>query len=371
MTIITPTTQVIALTASTHFPIKLTTSNYPIWKFQVHSALIGLGLDGYVNGSIAAPDQYLDTAKTQPNPCYAIWFRQDCTIISALLGSCADAVQPLISSVTTVRQAWDKLSLTYASTSRGRIISLKNALSRTTKGGRSITEYVSEMYAIYEALALAQNPILEEDLVINILNGLGPDYGELRSAIRVRNTPLPLAELQDILLEHEQKLQEADMSVQNLVPTAHYTHAPGRSFESHMHTDRRPTQTTDRRGHHARRGCGGNSHGQSRNPPSHGVVCQFCNFSGHEAKQCRTLQRFLREHHIITTSGSGAPMAHNTMVNPMTEGQQWLFDSGASHHVTSDHSNLPTYAEYGGPNEVQLGDGSGHRGGAHARGEHP
>ncbi|CAH9145261.1 unnamed protein product [Cuscuta epithymum] len=371
MSAITPTTPVISLTASNHFPIKLTTSNYPVWKCQVHSALVGLGLDGYVDGSIAAPDRYMDAAKTQPNPCYAIWYRQDRTIISALLGSCADAIQPLISSVTTAKQAWDKLSLTYASTSRGRIISLKTALSRTTKGGRSITEYIAEMYALSEALALAQSPIPEEDLVINILNGLSPDYGELRSAIRVRNTPLPLAELQDILLEHEQKLHEAGMAVQQLVPTAHFTQATGRTGDTSMQVDRRPMQINDRRGQHTRRGRGGHNSGQYRDPPSHGIVCHFCNFSGHEVKQCRKLQRFLRDHRIITSSGSGSPSVHHTAVNPMTNGQQWLFDSGASHHVTSDNSNLPNYAEYGGPDEVHLGDGSGNGSGTHARGEHP
>ncbi|CAH9075965.1 unnamed protein product [Cuscuta europaea] len=60
------------------------------------------------------------------------------------------------------------------------------------------------MYAISEPLAL----------VINILPQWPcPDYGELRSATH-------LAELQDILLEHEQKLQEAgtSSSVQILYP---------------------------------------------------------------------------------------------------------------------------------------------------------
>ncbi|CAH9129975.1 unnamed protein product [Cuscuta epithymum] len=368
---ITSTTPVVSITAATHFPIKLTTSNYPVWKCQVHSALVGLDLDGYVDGSLTVPDKFLDAAKAQPNPCYAIWYRQDRTIISALLGSCTDAIQPLISSATTAKQAWEKLSLTYASTSRGRIISLKTALSRTTKGGQSITEYMTEMYAIFEALALAQNPISEEDLVINILNGLGSDYGELRSAIRVRETPLPLQELQDILLEHEQKLQEAATSVQSLVPTAHFTQATGRQSDPTMHADRRQVQQVDRRGHHVRRGRGGNFHGQSRFPSSHGAVCRFCNFSGHEVKQCRKLQRFLRDHQILTPSSAASPAVHTTTVNSMTGGQQWLFDSGASHHVTSDNNNLPTYTDYGGPDAVHLGDGSGHGGSAHARGEHP
>ncbi|CAH9068692.1 unnamed protein product [Cuscuta europaea] len=70
--IITVTTTVVPLTATTNFPIKLTSSNFPVWKCQVHSPLVGLGLDAYVDGAVQTPDQFLDTAKTQPNPCYTI-----------------------------------------------------------------------------------------------------------------------------------------------------------------------------------------------------------------------------------------------------------------------------------------------------------
>ncbi|CAH9114541.1 unnamed protein product [Cuscuta europaea] len=207
--VITDATTVVSITASTHFPIKLTQSNYPVWKSQVYAALIGLGLEEYVDGTITIPSQFLDPAKSRPNPCFTVWFHQDKTILSALLGSCSDAIQPVISSAATARQAWDRLSLTYASSSRGRIISLKTTLARTTKGTRSITAYLTEIQAIADALALAQNLVSDEDLVINILNGLGSEYSEIISVIRVRQTALPIAELQDILLEHESRIQEA------------------------------------------------------------------------------------------------------------------------------------------------------------------
>ncbi|CAH9069597.1 unnamed protein product [Cuscuta europaea] len=273
---ITATTPVIAITASTHFPVKLTNSNFPVRKCQVHSALIGLGIEGYVDGTIKAPDQYLDDAKTQPNPCYAIWYRQDRTIISALIGSCSETIQPLISSASTARHAWDKLALTYASASRGRIISLKSTLARTIKGNRSITAYLAEMYALSEALALAQNPISDEDLVVSILKGLGSDYGDIKSAVRVRESALPLAELQDILLEQENDLQEASNVTQTLVPTANVTTAPS-------HTgDRRHANQFDRRGNSTHRGRGAHHGRFSRNNSS--VTCRFCDIPGHEVK---------------------------------------------------------------------------------------
>ncbi|CAH9080698.1 unnamed protein product [Cuscuta epithymum] len=359
---ITATTQVISLTATNHFPIKLTSSNFSVWKCQVHSALVGLGLEGYVDGTLTAPEKYLDTAKTQLNPCYAIWYRQDRTIISALIGSCSDTIQPLISSATTAKSAWDKLILTYANTSRGRIISLKSSIARTKRGNRSITDYLTERYAIAEDLALAQNPISDEDLVVHILNGLGPEYSNIISAIRVRDTAFPLTQLQDLLLEKEKGIQEAANATQLIVPTAHATNMMSPTPERH------PTPHYERRGAHGRRGRGGHF-GHSPRPSTSNVICRFCSIPGHEVQKCRKLQRFLRENHIYTPMPSSQPVVNTTSANSFAAGQPWLFDSGASHHVTSAATSLPSYTEYGGPDEVPLGDGSDHGGATHARNE--
>ncbi|CAH9124211.1 unnamed protein product [Cuscuta epithymum] len=360
--VITAETTVIPLTATANFPIKLTSSNFPVWKCQVQSALIGLGLEGYIDGTITPPSPFTDDLKTIPNPCYKIWYRQDKTLLSALLGSCSDTIQPLISSVTTARMAWEKLANTYASTSRGRIISLKTTLARTTKGNRAITDYLTEMYSIAEDLALAQCPVSDEDLVVSILNGLGADYRDLISAVRVRTASLPLTELQDILLEREKLLQDQQILDAPIIPTANFTQAAERT------QDRRPAYG-DRRGSQHRRGRGGHFMPSNRGAGTP-LVCRFCDHSGHDVKHCRKLQRFLRDNHVPYPSNTAGPVAHHTSTVMSPNDQSWLFDSGASHHVASDASVLPTYTDYGGPEEVRLGDGSGHGGAAHARGEH-
>ncbi|GJS02584.1 retrovirus-related pol polyprotein from transposon TNT 1-94 [Tanacetum coccineum] len=60
--------------------------------------------------------------------------------------------------------------------------------------------------------------------------------------------------------------------------------------------------------------------------------------SGHTTGDCRKLAKFLRENNI------------SFMIN----------SHGASYHVTSNLSSLQTYADYGGPDEIFLGDGNSH-----------
>ncbi|CAH9112543.1 unnamed protein product [Cuscuta europaea] len=187
---------------------------------EVYAALIGLGLEDYVDGTLTTPNRHHDVGKSTLNLLYQTWYRQDKSILSALLGSCSDTIQPLISSASTAKEAWDRVSQTYAGLSRGRIMSLKSTFAKTIKGTKSITEYLAEMQALTEALALSQNPIPEEDLVIGILNGLPPDYSEIIDVVRVRETALPLTALQDILLEHEAKQAALNSQTSHLVPTA-------------------------------------------------------------------------------------------------------------------------------------------------------
>lgn len=44
---------------------------------------------------------------------------------------------------------------------------------------------------------------------------------------------------------------------------------------------------------------------------------------------------------------------------PIETSPTWLLDSGASHHVTSDLSNLSLHAPYNGSDDIMIGDGTG------------
>lgn len=191
-------TTVIQVNAPTHFPTKLTQTNFLVWRTQVQSTLIGLGVLGYLDGTIIAPSKLQTDGKT--NPAFLIWNRQDKIILSAMLGSCHEAIQPLISTAETAKEMWDRLVPLYANKSRSRIISLKSHLHNNPCNSRPIAEYLQDIRSTADELALAGHPISDDDLVLHVLTGLGDDYKDIGAAIKIRESSMTFGELHENLL---------------------------------------------------------------------------------------------------------------------------------------------------------------------------
>ncbi|KAJ9546285.1 hypothetical protein OSB04_018828 [Centaurea solstitialis] len=361
----TPNSTIIQLTAPTHFPIKLIASNFTVWRKQVQSTLIGLDLYKYLDGTLKPPSKVTtDKEKTSPNPDYLLWFRQDQILISALLGSCSDSIQPIISSADTAQEAWERLNSSYASASRSRIISLKSKLVNNPRGNRSITDYLHSMRAIADDLALAQNPVTEEDLLVHILSQLGDEYTTIAAALKVRDNPISYPELFDKLLDFERSLKATSVTSEPLLSTVNYTNRQPNRFQTQTpqvsatapRTNRYPPNNQQR---NSRSQWSASQQGGTRSNRT-ASFCHYCNISGHHTKDCRKLSRFLKENHISVVNAQGTtPTVNVTTSGSTNPTPTWLFDSGASNHVTSNHATLHNLSEYGGPDEIVLGDGKG------------
>ncbi|XP_019149860.1 PREDICTED: uncharacterized protein LOC109146662 [Ipomoea nil] len=126
-------------------------------------------------------------------------------LISAILGSLTDTLQSVISSASSARDAWNRLSTSYAASSRCRIVSLKARLTKYPKGNRSIKTYMREMRAIADDLALAQSPISEE---YHIFTQLGDEFNSIVAALRVRTEVISYGELPDVFTDYERLLKD-------------------------------------------------------------------------------------------------------------------------------------------------------------------
>ncbi|CAI0408082.1 unnamed protein product, partial [Linum tenue] len=190
--------------------------------------------------------------------------------------------------------------------------------------------------------------------VLHVLRGLRDDYDSLSAAIRARDTTIALEDLHDRLVDYEAELT-AIRHRSSSAPTTAFSTSRGRSSppargrgSPRRQSTVGPSYYSDslHRAHSPARGSPVSAMLPSA-PSLLGrpqLLCQFCDKPGHTAKECYRIRGRPQAHHT-TTAESSSPA--------------WLVDSAATSHVTPDLGGLSLYADYNGPDEVIVGDGSG------------
>ncbi|GAU12602.1 hypothetical protein TSUD_132120 [Trifolium subterraneum] len=297
----TNTTTVIVL--NTQSAIKLTGANFPAWKVQFMALLVG---------------------------------RQDQLILHAILSSVAAEVVTMLGNVKNSKDAWDVLNTMFASKTRSRIMHLKERLTRTTKGSKSVSEYLQGIKSISDELAVINTPLDDVDLVIHALNGLGSEFKEVSAALRTRENPIGFAELHDMLVDYENFLQRD--SEPTLISTAHVAYRGKTGPHKKSYTYHRGTSSSNHRS---------TSPGHNKK-----TICQFCDIPGHSAKVCYKLHGYPSKRH-------SRPSAHSAIQTPHAVDTYWILDSGATHHITNNLDDLHLTTPYHGMDKITIGDGTG------------
>lgn len=90
---------------------------------------------------------------------------------------------------------------------RSRVMTLKRKLTTATHETKKMDEYPQMIKSIVDELALMQNPVSDEDIVIKVLNELNPKFGPISTALRACETTISYKELFDKLIDLENVLQ--------------------------------------------------------------------------------------------------------------------------------------------------------------------
>ncbi|RVW31555.1 hypothetical protein CK203_087921 [Vitis vinifera] len=102
---------------------------------------------------------------------------------------------------------------------------LNEDLTLSTRGTRTVTEFLHRINVIVDELAIIDHPVSNDDLTLYILNGLGPKFREIAAPIRARETSLKFEEIHDLLVGHESYLRRLENQLAaTFVPTTHYSH---------------------------------------------------------------------------------------------------------------------------------------------------
>lgn len=231
-----------------HLPIstKLTRSNFLAWKAQILPTLHGHGIYHYLTDD--PPSRLLTVAgQTQTNPLYSHWHRQDQLLLSWLLSSLTESILGQVVSCQTSAELWRLLQRTFSASSQARLSELRRSLQTATKGGSSCANFCQRIRAIANELAFIGSPVPEEDLILTILGGLGPEYNSLVVTANAKEE-LSLPDLQAMLFGHEALLHSQNGGTTSSLPSlsnpvAYYSNPrPVSGHRPSNHRYQRPNQ---------------------------------------------------------------------------------------------------------------------------------
>ncbi|XP_031283994.1 uncharacterized protein LOC116142726 [Pistacia vera] len=134
---------------------------------------------------------------------YSIWRSQ---ILPALTS------HGLQAKCNTAYEIWNILELHFQSTSKARTLHLQNLLQTTKKDAYTVSEYVLKMSKLGDELIASGMNITDEELLLYILDGLGPKYDVVVANLTSNNSQTTLQEAQFLLHKHEIRLERQHSS---------------------------------------------------------------------------------------------------------------------------------------------------------------
>ena len=194
-------------------------------------------------------------------------------------------------------------------------------------------------------------PIEHEDQIDYIFGGLPEEYKHMVDQIEARDIPPSITEIHEKLINYELKLQaQTDATVILVTANAAYTrYSSNNNSNNNRNSNRFPPRSNQNWQQQQTYQPRNNQH-QGNGRGNQGK-CQFCGVYGHSARRCPQ----------IPSSGENIPWQPraNLAHVPQYNAANWILDSGATHHLTTDLANLSMHQAYTGGEEVQVADGTG------------
>lgn len=203
--------------------VRLDSTNYVLWRFQISPLLKSHKLYKYVDGSIEVPEAILRTEGQPPkvNPAYEQWYERDQALITLINATLTQTALSYVIGCKTAKEVWDKLEKHFSSSTRTNIVGLKTELqSVVKKSGESVDQYVQRVKDIVNRLAAVSVIIDSEDLIIYTVNGLPSAYNIFKTSLRTRSDKLTFDELH-VLMKTEESAIEKQSKIEENNSAAH------------------------------------------------------------------------------------------------------------------------------------------------------
>ena len=174
----------------------------------------------------------------------------------------------------TSAEVWSVLEKLFVSDSKARTLQLRFMLQSLKKCALNTNDYVLKMRNIADMLSISGKLVSDEDLILYILGGLGPEFEIIVVNITFRFEAISLQEVHCLLESHEIRLEQLSTAYVIDVPPATHITVGGVQNSN--------TNDGQFRGSSNKNSCPRNV----RNSQASRIVCQLCGKIGHAAMKC-------------------------------------------------------------------------------------
>ncbi|MCO5560059.1 hypothetical protein L7F22_013665 [Adiantum nelumboides] len=342
---------------------KFTSPNYLVWRVRMELLLQRAQLwDVVIEGAKNAPP-------TTDAEGLACWQQKDLAAQMKIIVHLGDHQVQLVRALSTSNAVWKLLRSSYEHTDLiTQVTLLKRLVNSTMNEGQSATQFIDEWQKILDDGAIASLAIPENLQSMLLLAVLPPSWRAFITTQSSSTTDLQLQGLISKIIQEDNLHQHGDSSTKplamvtsikanshrhqrkfgkSILPSPSYSTSPHRSFPQKQ-----------------------NSNFQKKSPPyNSSYTCTFCNRTGHLKRDCRTKRRTLSfnttkpQAHLTTlehpyTNEETTLCLFATSLNTSTSNDVWLFDTGATHHMTFYQPWLHNFTPLANPLPFYLGDNS-------------
>ncbi|KAH9688593.1 retrovirus-related pol polyprotein from transposon RE1 [Citrus sinensis] len=376
-------------------PVKLDQANYLIWRSQVLASICGNRLEKLIDDSVTPPPTHIaqrvgDDIRSVENSDFISWRSQDQVLLGWLLSSMSKGIISLVFNLETSREVWKAIEVQFGSQSKSRLLHLRYMLNSTRKDDMKITDYFIKVKNISDNMAAAGSALSNDDLILHILSGLGPDYNSVATYItgQVGTGKMDLNEAFAMLLTQEARIEgpkkgnmfnrkgfggygynsgSGNNHNSSFGNNGHYkgnfgTEFAGVGFNNQFNGYQSGNQ---RRGGNWNNNNGSNNFNNgkpSMNPKpqwnASKPTCQICLKPGHTANICWKLEEFMASGAYRPPPNRGPKAAYLTNMDAPVD-NNWYLDSGATHHLTNDMNNVNAVEPFSGNSKLVVGNGFG------------
>ena len=174
----------LSLNVDNFVTLKLTPSNYPLWREQVLSLAESQDLVHHLTNEVPAPTKFVtqntdttdegNTSSTLTKEFIA-WQKSDRLLRGWIIGTLSEEVLRLVIGLEMASTVWEALKDAYAQNSQEREFTLRQQLTYLRKDEtKSITNHIQTFKGLCDNLAAIGKPIPDQEKVFCLLTSLSP-----------------------------------------------------------------------------------------------------------------------------------------------------------------------------------------------------